>query len=520
MSETRFWLYMPVRDAELFTVVCLPQNTQTCPLVLMRSPYVDAAENMTEDEICAEVCRENEKWMQNGYGVVQQHCRGRGKSSGHCVPYIYEREDGLALQEWVRTQPFYQGELYLCGGSYTCSVHYATAPFATDIKGAVLRIQDTERYNCNYRNGFYKVGLHGNWYAGMYKRKTLPQKHYVREAFRMLPLSDFSRTVFGEAVESFDEVLRHPSPEDPFWRTHFGGSDAHDAVRHARIPILLETGFYDIYTGGIFDMWNNMDAEAKRQCALVVSPYGHSGKAENEPIAFENGEISQQFGDYAIRWMNAVRGREPFPFEPNKVTYYTLFGGGWRTDDFAPSQKQLVFRLGEDERTYRYNPYAPASFPGGLSTNFGGTEWQDAPGERYDILTCYTPVFERDTWVRGKMTARLSVRSTCEDTCFYARVSLVKPEGDYGLRDDIQQLSNVCACYVPGSEVVVDLTFDEHSFLVHAGERLRVDLSSSAWPHYVPHTNNKGLFSEQTTARIADNTVDCSHSWLNVPVEE
>ena len=197
-----------------------------------------------------------------------------------------------------------------------------------------------------------------------------------------------------------------------------------------------------------------------------------------------------------------------------------MFGGGWRTDDFAPSQKQLVFQLGEDERTYRYNPYAPASFPGGLSTNFGGAEWQDAPGARYDILTCYTPVFENDTWVKGKMTARLSVRSTCEDTCFYARVSLVKPEGDYGLRDDIQQLSNVCACYVPGSEAAVDLTFDEHSFIVHKGEKLRVDISSSAWPHYVPHTNNKGLFSEQTTARIADNTVDFSHSWLKVPVEE
>ena len=60
MSEKQFWLYMPVRDAELFTVVCLPQNTQTCPLMLMRSPYVDAAENMTEDEICAEVCQAHE----------------------------------------------------------------------------------------------------------------------------------------------------------------------------------------------------------------------------------------------------------------------------------------------------------------------------------------------------------------------------------------------------------------------------------------------------------------------------
>ena len=41
------------------------------------------------------------------------------------------------------------------------SVHFVTVPFAADIKGAVLQVQDCERYNCNYRNGFYKMGLTG-----------------------------------------------------------------------------------------------------------------------------------------------------------------------------------------------------------------------------------------------------------------------------------------------------------------------------------------------------------------------
>jgi len=99
------------------------------------------------------------------------------------------------------------------------------------------------------------------------------------------------------------------------------------------------------------------------------------------------------------------------------------------------------------------------------------------------------------------------------------RVSLVRAEGDYGLRDDIQQISNVCPDYVPGNDVVLDFVFDEHSFVIHPGEKLRVDVSSSAWPHYVPHTNNRGLFSEQTTARVADNTVICSDSALVTPVK-
>lgn len=35
---------------------------------------------------------------------------GKGQSMGDFVPYIYEREDGLFLQEWIGNQSFYNGE--------------------------------------------------------------------------------------------------------------------------------------------------------------------------------------------------------------------------------------------------------------------------------------------------------------------------------------------------------------------------------------------------------------------------
>ena len=168
-----FYEYLEKDHTQLFTVICLPENTGKFPTVIYRNPYVDTAQHQTEEEICAAKLLDFKGWLENGYAVVFQHCRGRGKSSGDCIPYIFEREDGLFLQDWVRKQPFYNGELYLCGGSYTTSVHFVTAPFAPDIKGAVLEIQDCERYNCNYRNGFYKMGLHGGWYVGMYKKKSV-----------------------------------------------------------------------------------------------------------------------------------------------------------------------------------------------------------------------------------------------------------------------------------------------------------------------------------------------------------
>ena len=511
-----FYRYLQINNAKLFTVVCLPKETGVFPTVIFRSPYVDDAEVLTEEEIVSQLTETLKSFIENGYAVVYQHCRGRGKSSGDCVPYIYEREDGLALQQFVREQPFYNGEIYLWGGSYTASIHFVTAPFAKDIKGAVLAVQDCERYNCIYRNGFYKMGLHGGWYVGMYKKKSIPVKNYAPETYNMLPLSDFSKTVFGERAEDLDEILRHPNKNDEFWTTRYGGGETHNAIQHANIPILLTTGFYDIYTGGVFDMWNGLDEQTKEKSALIVHPYDHGCNPDSQPIQFEDATLLGMFGDYKIKWLNAIRKQEKPFVEQGKITYYKLFGNKWKTDDFKQPEKEKTFIFGQDEKTFVYNPYAPATFKGGLSTNFGGNAWQDEPNSRYDIISVVTPEFEEDTFIKGKMKAKLCVKSDCEDTCFYMRISLVKEEGYYGLRDDINQISNFCVDYQPNEEIEMDFSFDEHAFVVKKGEKLRIDISSSAFPWYVRHTNNKGLFSEQTTAKVANNTIVLNKSYLKI----
>lgn len=520
VEHTAFYEYLDFDGAALFTAVFLPKPEGRFPTVIIRHPYLDVDRERTEEEILRLRLPDQAHWLDAGYAVVLQHCRGTGKSGGDFVPYLAEREDGLALQSWIRRQPFYNRELYLCGSSYTSSVHFVTAPFASDIKGAVLQVQTCERYDCNYRNGIYKMGLHGGWYVRMYKKNGDLKKAFSPDAYRMLPLSDFSRAVLGEPAPDFDEVLRHPDRDDPFWTTsRYGGAEAHDAIRHARIPILLVTGFYDIYTGSVFDMWNRLDGETKGKSALLVHPYGHGGKPTGEPICFERATLDEAFGDYAVRWFDAVRGLGEYPVPLGAVTYYQLFGDAWHTDDFAQPSETMTFSLGEGTRSYRYNPYAPASFEGGLSANFGGNAWQGEQSARYDVVSLFTPIFEKDTPVKGKMAARLRVSSSAEDTCFYMRISLVKEAGTYGLRDDINQISNFRPDYTPGETVEIPFSFDEHAFVIGAGERLRIDISSSAFPHYVPHTNRRGLFSEQTTATVATNTVFLGDSSLTLPIE-
>ncbi len=508
--------YLYFNNASLFTVIYLPKKEGKFPTIIYRTPYANDSSEISEQEILEKTKHAYKCFVDRGYAVVFQHCRGRGKSGGDCIPYIYEREDGLHLQQWIRKQSFYNGELYLFGGSYTSSVHFVTVPFAKDIKGAILEIQDCNRYNCNYRNGFYKIGLHGSWYIDMYKHKSNIEKNYVVEDFNMLPLINLSVAKFKEKAVDFDEILCHPDPKDEFWKSRNGGGETINAIKHADIPILLVTGFYDIYTGGIFDMWNDLDQNTKAKSALVVHPYDHNYYSEGQDIVFEDGMILDYFKDYRVNWLDAIRNKNSFPFKQNKVTYYKLFEKQWLCDDFNQPNEKYTFILGDKKVTYLYDPNNCATFKGGLSTNFGGAKYQEKPNLRSDIVTVYTPVFNEDTFIKGKMSAKINVSSNCEDTCFYVRLSLVKENGDYGLRDDITQISNYDKNYEPNSFMDLNFSFDEHAFVVKKGEKIRIDISSSAFPLYVRHTNNKGLYCMQTTTKVAKNTIDLSKSTLTL----
>ena len=112
------------------------------------------------------------------------------------------------------------------------------------------------------------MGLHGGWYVNMYKKKSIPAKHYAAESYHLLPLIDFSRTVFGEKAEDFDEILLHPDRSDEFWHTRFGDGETRGAIQHAQIPILLVTGFYDIYTGA------GTDEERQRAHNEILNAWG------------------------------------------------------------------------------------------------------------------------------------------------------------------------------------------------------------------------------------------------------
>ncbi|MBR0459713.1 MAG: CocE/NonD family hydrolase [Victivallales bacterium] len=522
-------LMMPMRDGvRLYTVLIRPANQSKGPQVIMRTPY--SGSNPDLKKFSQEIASS----LDAGYGYVVQHCRGSGRSEGDCIPYLNERNDGLDLLAALRKHPFYNGEFFLTGGSYLSAVHLAyLKDKPADVKGAFLSVMEDNRYNIIYRNGLFKMGLHGSWYAkSMYKKKALRhKKNFSEEAWRILPLSNFSRSVFGEEAP-LSEDMRHPNPEDPYWKTPQGGSEYYGALENLDIPVAIVTAWYDIFTEGIIDMWHRLSPERRARCPLLITPWSHGWNhgPKDFIISKEDGDV--QGSKVILEWFEHIRKGTPMTFLPEGgVKWFNQFGTKWETGDDLPyGKKSLRLFLNQKrtldtapkpqgELTYTYIPVSPATFPGGCSNTFGGMVAQPQPNFRYDVLSFLTKPFEEPVQVCGQSELELHVRSDCPDTCFYARVSIVKDGVAYCLRDDICTISQFAPEYVPGQEVSLKMHFCENVLVFEKGTSLRLDISSSAWPHYVPHTNRRGLFCDQTGADTAHNTVLTGTSVLTLHID-
>lgn len=508
-------------DVMFYTATFVPNETGKFPVIVHRTPYAK------ETETIEKLHKRHSILTKNGYAVVYQHTRGSGKSEGERYPYDDERKDGLALLDWIRKQPFYNGEIYLDGGSYCSSVHLSYLDTnQPDIKGAILRVQDVERYNVLYHKGFFKMELHGSWYLKEYRKKASIQRNLKLNRFNVFPLTDLSKEVFGFPVEQYDTPLLYPERTSPYWDTKAGGSEYRNAVVKAKIPLLIISAFYDIYTGGIFDMWKSVPEWNRKNCAFIVTPYQHN--VNRGIVKFPDASLADK--NITLSWFNHIRKNEKLDFiELGKVKWYSLWQNKWCSAEHLQNASNSVkFYLNKNrtldknsdessEITYAYNPQNPAKFNGSITFGFGGMQLQDKPNSRPDIISFVSAPFEKDTIVEGRMKVSLSVKTDCEDTCFYVRVHIVKKDGKtYSLRDDITSVLREVKDYKPNSKARINFELVEHSFMFEKGDKLRVDVSSSCIPSFSVHTNFKGNQNTINKTKIANNTVIAGESHIEI----
>ena len=229
--------------------------------------------------------------------------------------------------------------------------------------------------------------------------------------------------------------------------------------------------------------------------------------------------------DHGGRWRTAA----DWPLPETEFTNYFLHGDG-RLATVAPT-------AAEEALSFDYDPKNPVPTIGGSITSgapvMQGGAFDQHEAERFfgcrepflplaarpDILVFQTEPLADDVEVTGPIRVRLWISSTCPDTDFTAKlVDVYPPNADYPRGFAMNVTSGILRCryrkswekpemMTPGEVYDIAVEAFPTANLFKAGHRIRLDISSSNFPHFDanPNTGEPEGLSRRT--RIATNSV-------------
>ena len=151
MAVIQIDVKVPMRDGvALSTDIYRPVGPGPFPTLLVRTIYDN------QDPSYMEWTR---RFVEAGYTVVMQDCRGRFDSDGAWEPYVHEAEDGYDTQQWIGSQPWCDGNIGTFGVSYLGFTQTQPAPLRSPyVKALVPVASQQDNYGSIYKDG--ALGLH------------------------------------------------------------------------------------------------------------------------------------------------------------------------------------------------------------------------------------------------------------------------------------------------------------------------------------------------------------------------
>src|SRR6516165_8029034 len=180
--------------------------------------------------------------------------------------------------------------------------------------------------------------------------------------------------------------------------------------------------------------------------------------------------------------------------------------------------------VGSGSVDYAFDPRDPTPTVGGAISSgepvmHAGAFDQSATSRRSDVLVFATPPLDHEVEVTGPVSVRLWIASDAPDTDFTAKlIDVYPPSEDYphgfamnlteGLlrvryRDSWEQPAPM----VPGEVYEITIELFPVANLFGRGHRLRLDISSSNFPHFDVNPNSGESESAWQQPRIARNRV-------------
>ena len=293
----------------------------------------------------------------------------------------------------------------------------------------------------------------------------------------------------------------------------------------------------------------------------------YAGDVDFGPRATLDGNIAPDFLTLRLRWFDRwLKGiRNGVDREP-AVRLFVMgggsglknaagrmdHGGAWRSERdwpipgtrWTPYYLEGVAGLSthkpaveEESRQFEYDPRRPVPSIGGTITSgqpvmvggafdqvegprfFGSTEPYRPLAARPDVLVFRTPPLEADVEITGPIRANLWISSDCPDTDFTIKlVDEYPPNSDYpggfamNLTDGILRVRyrdswEHPSLMTPGTVYPIRIDAFPTSNLFQRGHRIRIDVSSSNFPHFDANPNTGEPEGKAERTRVATNRV-------------
>ena len=509
-------------------------------------------------------------FFRRGYAVVVQDVRGTFGSGGLLAPWRGATADGVATLDWIVAQPWSNGKV----GSFGCSAlgelqfalaranhpaHAAMIPSGAG--GAIGSAMGSYEYFSAFEGGVFQLATLFGWFLqhGPADPATPPTGRLdIAQALRGLPVIDLVRRA-RPGDYAYEEYLRTPLT-DPHWKTldYVANDD------RLSVPALVINTWGDqtvSATLALAEMARRQAQPAGFEQHVVIAPgnhceHGNVMRTERfGDLVVKN--VKQPYDDWYLRWFGArlkgegqglsdlppylfyVIGEDrwltaaSWPPEQTKAQRWHL-GGGGRANSRAGDgtlATQPAAAAAFDE--YRYDPADPVPSRGGPVCCTGDPASRSGPVDQHDVevrpdVLVYTSApLTKPLRIAGPLKARLTVSSDAPDTDFVARLVDVWPDGrainiqEGALRARWRDGFAAPRLMQPGQPYTLDVNMRDIAWLLPAGHRLRLQVTSSSFPRLERNLNTGGRNYDETVGRVAVNRLHhggSQLSYVEVPV--
>lgn len=492
-----------------------PPDPGPHPTLLMRQPY--------GRDIASTVTYAHPAWFaRHGYNIVIQDVRGRGDSGGEFYPFRHEARDGAETIAWLSMRPECNGSIGMYGFSYQGITQLLAAAEAPD---SLICIAPGMTAHDLYHGWFYHHGalrLASSLGWGLQMLKADARRLKLREAsdrldqawsnlaaqVSVLPFRDHP-AIHGEGLPTYVlDWFDHAEPGE-YWSS----LDISRSLVRIRVPALHVSGWYDTYLKGSIDGFLALTkcagcATARENQYLVAGPWLHIPWGDRVGAGDFGPGALLDTDSLLLRWFNHwLKGSGEFAGEP-RIRHFVLGENRWRDAHAFPLEADHVLYLSSAGRAnsrkgdgilsaakptsdepsdiFIYDPEVPVLAPGGSGAPSG--QFDQATLELGNNVLVYTTApLVAPLRVFGIPRVSLYCATSAAHTDFTAKLVRVRPSGPAEfICIGIARSSWLFAKTGYAADKIHHWQFDLEptSCLFAAGDRIRLEIASSAFPLY------------------------------------